>query len=80
MFQAHHVRTPCPRSAVQGSLAGSSVIVSALPLCIKKTSRIHRVHNLRGIFAAADATAAIKLGDAPLSLGGEYLRDDVAGI
>jgi len=24
------------------------------------------IHNLRGIFAAADAIAAVKLGDAPL--------------
>ena len=32
---------------------------------IHKTPRIHRIHNLRGIFADADAIAAVKFGDAP---------------
>ena len=64
---------------MHGRLDGSSVSVSTLPLCMK-TPRIHRIYNLRGIFAAADAIAAVKLGDAPLYLGVENFRDDVAGI
>ena len=79
MMRAHHVLTPYPRSALRGRLAGSSVSVSALPLC-QKTTRIHRIHNLCGFFAAADAIAAVSFGDALLYLGGECLRDDVAGI
>jgi hypothetical protein len=62
-LRAFHLRTRCPRSALQGRVTGSNASVSALPLC-QKTIKTHRIHKLRGTSAAADAIAAVKFGNA----------------
>ena len=64
-LRAFHLRTRCPRSACKAAWLAAYASVSTLSLC-QKTITTHRVHNLRGIFAAADAFAAVKFGDAPL--------------
>jgi len=48
-------------------LAAMSASLTFLSHCQKTPiPRGHRIHNLRGIFTAADAIAAIKFGDTPL--------------
>ena len=66
-LRAFHLRTRCPRSALQGRLAGSICLMTAsLHFHSGRKPSEYRVHNPRGIFAAADAIAAVNFGDAPL--------------
>jgi len=62
MLRAYHVRTRCPRSAVQGRLAAAYVSDSELPLSENQTEN--------SIFAASlmpsTPLRAVKFGDAPL--------------
>jgi len=65
-LRAFHLWTQCPRSAVQGRLAGSICQPLCAPLC-QKTIKIHRIHNLRGTSAAADKESwGAKFGLPPL--------------
>jgi len=62
----------CGRVALEAPCKAAwlaAMSASELPLSVSETPQnillVHRIHNLRGIFTAADAIAAVKFGDAP---------------